>query len=288
MGPRTQSQFESGIIEASRSVLVELGMALKSYLKDLVLIGGWAPYFLLLQNQKEGFDHVGSIDIDIAVHPRISEKGGYASIVQLIKKRGYLPPKDELADVFEFRFDREIVSPYDKRPYTIRIDFLTTEQGDLRKESRHREVQSDLRAFKARGCELAFEAPIEVELKALLPGLGGEARVKWQVANVAASLVMKGQALGGRFKEKDAYDIFYLVRHYQEGPESLAKAIQPYLHLPVVQESLKNIRDAFSDIRATGPAWVAGFKDIHDPRAREVLIADVFKTFERFLKMLPQ
>lgn len=45
MEPRTQNQFEPGIIEASRSVLVELGVTLKSYLTDLVLIGGWARIF---------------------------------------------------------------------------------------------------------------------------------------------------------------------------------------------------------------------------------------------------
>lgn len=286
MEPRTQNQFEPGIIEASRSVLVELGVTLKSYLTDLVLIGGWAPYFLLLQNQGEGFDHVGSIDIDLAVHPRISGKGGYASLIQLIAKRGYRPPEDELSDVFEFRYDRTIISPYDKKSYTIRVDFLTPEIGDPQEKSRHRKLQPDLRAFKARGCELAFQNPVEVEMNALLPDKGGEARARWPVVNVAASLVMKGLALGGRYKEKDAYDIFYLVRHYHEGPGSVAEALKPYLDLAVVKESLKNIRDAFGDIRANGPAWVANFKDIHDPRAREILIADVFKTFERFWKLM--
>ena len=286
MEPRTQIKFEPGVIEASQSVLAELGVTLRSYSQDLVLIGGWVPYFLLKEHQKEGFDHVGSIDIDIAVHPRISERGGYASIAKLIEKRGYKPPEDDLSDVFEFRYDRKIVSPYDQKSYAIRVDFLTTEAGDPKKEHRHREVQPGLRAFKAKGAELAFENPFEIELKAKLPDSGGEAKVKWQVANIAASLVTKGLALGGRYKEKDAYDIFYLVRYYKKGPESMAEALRPYLQLEVVKESLKNIRDAFRDIRSNGPAWVANFKDIHDLRPREILIADVFKTFERFWKQL--
>lgn len=285
MEPRTVSQFVPGVVEASRAVLGELGVILRPYLQNLVLIGGWAPYFLLRAHEQQ-VDHVGSIDIDLAVHPRITEKGGYASIAQLITARGYQPPQDELADIFEFRYDRRLISPYDQKPYTIRVDFLTLEAGDPATERRHRTVQPDLRAFKASGCELAFEQPAVIEIHAKLPDAGGEATVQWQVANIAASLVMKSLALGGRYKEKDAYDLFYLVRHYQQGPASVVESVRLLLHLPVVQEACRHLRQAFGDIRATGPAWVANFKDVHDPRARDILIADVYKTFERFFQLL--
>ena len=286
MEPRTAAQFAPGVIDASRAVLVELGVILRSYLNDLALIGGWAPYFLLQQHQQAGFDHVGSIDIDLAVHPRIAERGGYASIAKLLAARGYEPPQDELADIFEFRYDRRIRSPYDQKPYTIRVDFLTLEAGDADTERRHRAVQPDLKAFKASGCELAFEQPVMVELTAKLPDAGGEATVTWQMANLAASLVMKSLALGGRYKEKDAYDLFYLVRHYQQGPASAAEALRPLLHLPVAQQARHNLREAFGSLHATGPAWAANFNDLHEPRARDILIADVYKTFERFFQLL--
>ena len=176
MEPRTAAQFAPGVIDASRTVLVELGVILRNYLNDLALIGGWAPYFLLQQHQQAGCDHVGSIDIDLAVHPRIAERGGYPSIATLIMARGYQPPQDELADIFEFRYDRRLVSPYDQKPYTIRVDFLTLEAGDADTGRRHRAVQPDLKAFKATGCELAFDHPVMVELRAKLPNSGGEAR----------------------------------------------------------------------------------------------------------------
>lgn len=286
MEPRTVTQFVPGVIEASRAVLGELGIILRPYLQDLVLIGGWAPYFLLQAHKRQEVDHVGSIDIDLAVHPRIAEKGGYASIAQLITARGYQPPEDELADVLEFRYDRRLVSPYDRKPYTIRIDFLTMEAGDVEAGRRHRAVQPDLRAFKASGCELAFDHPTVIDLHARLPETGGEATIQWQVANIAASLVMKSLALGGRYKEKDAYDLFYLVRHYEDGPASVAEAVRPLRHLPVVQEACRHLQEAFGDLRATGPAWVANFKDVQDPRARDILIADVYKTFGRFFELL--
>ena len=97
---------------------------------------------------------------------------------------------------------------------------------------------------------------------------------------------MDRHAWNERYREKDAYDLFYLVHHYRDGPASVADAIRPLRQRPVVQAACRHLREAFGDLRATGPAWVANFKDVHDPRARDILIADVHKTFERFFHLL--
>ena len=59
MAKRDAEQFVSGIVGASKCVILELGVVLRSYLEDLVLIGGWAPYFISQEYQRKGFDHVG-------------------------------------------------------------------------------------------------------------------------------------------------------------------------------------------------------------------------------------
>jgi len=43
---------------ASKGALVELCRALREYRNDIVLAGGWAPYFLTQGH----FDHCGSVD----------------------------------------------------------------------------------------------------------------------------------------------------------------------------------------------------------------------------------
>ena len=97
MEPRTAAQFAPGVIDASRAVLVELGVILRSYLNDLALIGGWAPYFLLQQHQQAGFDHVGSIDIDLAVQSGVP--------VLTIADSGAGIPEQERHSIF-YRFYR--------------------------------------------------------------------------------------------------------------------------------------------------------------------------------------
>ena len=54
---------------ASTSALLELATALKHYSNALVLIGGWAPYYLVKDHGRPGFEHIGSIDIDLAIDP---------------------------------------------------------------------------------------------------------------------------------------------------------------------------------------------------------------------------
>jgi len=281
---RRADEFDSGVVKASKSVILELGVILRNYFDDLVLIGGWAPYFILQEHQRQGFDHVGSIDIDIAVNPQISGKK-YGAIIGLINERGYQAVQDELADVFEFRFERSLISPHDNKQYTIKIDFLTSHYGDKKVQAVHRRIQPDLQALKAKGCQLVFEHFIIIKIEDILPG-NGEASCKWKVAGIVSSLVMKAFALGGRYKEKDAYDIDYMIANYKDGPLSVAEEFKPYLNNEVVREGLSHIQDAFKDILSNGPAWVANFYNITNERERQIKVADVYKNVSKFLKLL--
>ena len=50
--PDTQSRYAPDETAASISVLVELATALGAYREDIILVGGWVPYFLIQGNQK--------------------------------------------------------------------------------------------------------------------------------------------------------------------------------------------------------------------------------------------
>lgn len=71
MEKRLRSSFLSDISAVSKSVLLELMTILGAYRDALVLVGGWVPYFLIENHKRPGdeFEHVGSIDIDLAVDP---------------------------------------------------------------------------------------------------------------------------------------------------------------------------------------------------------------------------
>jgi hypothetical protein len=60
----TKSNYKKKEVDICLSVIVEIMTILGSYKNNIILIGGWVPYFIL---DKKGKDHIGSIDIDLAL-----------------------------------------------------------------------------------------------------------------------------------------------------------------------------------------------------------------------------
>jgi len=86
--------------EISKGALVQLALALEAYRDDMVLVGGWAPYFLTLGY----FEHCGSIDIDMVLRPAIVVR--YDRIREMVvDELGYAPADRE------FRFEKQLKDP---------------------------------------------------------------------------------------------------------------------------------------------------------------------------------
>jgi len=88
-GPRLIEAYHEGLVAASRSAMLELALALGKYREAIVLVGGWVPCLLVERYGQGDFQHIGSIDIDLAVDPNRLGPVDYATIVELIERRGY-------------------------------------------------------------------------------------------------------------------------------------------------------------------------------------------------------
>lgn len=284
--PRTALDYTHGVTEASKSVILELMTALHSYRDALVLVGGWVPYFLLQKYRRADnpFEHVGSVDIDVAVNPEIVNDKVYATIVEIIEERGYTPRKDRNGHIIQYSFERKINSPADGKEYIISVDFLSTQ---FEKQRRHREVQHDLRARTMRGCAVVFKHYEIYYLEGTLPD-NGETSIEIKIANVVGCITTKGIALGERYEEKDAYDIYSIVANYKDGPRNVAEEIIPFMGDNLVTEGLENIKDRFKSIRADGPAWVANFIHPASVEEKERTMADAFMNIFEFIKILEE
>ena len=89
MSPRLSSEYQIGLVEASKSALLELNHMLGAFNESIVLVGGWAPYFLIEEYGNGDFLHVGSIDIDLAIDPETIDNDAYAGIIDRIEDQGY-------------------------------------------------------------------------------------------------------------------------------------------------------------------------------------------------------
>lgn len=257
-GNRTKTTFTSNIADLSLSHLLELMIALGSYREGLVLVGGWVPYLLLKEYQPTGadFKHVGSKDIDIAVNPKLIDERGYASILELLKQRGYEQKLNAQGQPILHSFVKNVVGS--KGPEQIQIDFLGPEYGGTQKSKRHQRIQDDFLVHKARGADVMFDHAIDITLEGKLPG-GAEGRTNIKMANIVGIMTMKGIVVGSRYQQKDAYDIHSLVLYYKTGPFAVAEELRPFITHSLIKEAIESIHEKFRSREAEGPSWVAEF-----------------------------
>ena len=261
--------YDRDATETSKGALVELCRALRQYKNDVVLAGGWAPYFLT----RGYFDHCGSIDIDFVLRPTIVER--YENIKQILERLGYAPAGSV------FRFKRNVVSSSSGIAYKIEVDFLTEPEGAKRLSSEWlASVQADLKACIIEGCGIVLGQNFEVELKAAMPS-NGIASAKLYCANIVASLTMKGLALH-RMKDKDSYDIYSVAGFYGTGPKQASEAFMAALREKRAEETtidaITELKEGFASPTSQGPSAVARFIGSENART------DAYQRVTLFLK----
>lgn len=149
------------------------------------------------------------------------------------------------------------------------------------KGHRHQRI-SGLLARKCHGVDIVFKNYIEETINGQFPK-GGQTKETIRIANLIASLTMKGIVLGERYKEKDAYDIYYLVTHYKNGPVDVANEINTHQKNDLINESIETIKKDFESRESSGPAWVASFLN-EDGDEKERRLTDVYMNINEFLK----
>jgi hypothetical protein len=271
----SRSQYGEREVNACKAVLLELVHLLGELKDEMVIIGGWAPTFLLPQSDDP---HVGSLDIDVALNFSKIPDDAYHTILKAIFKRGYTQDKEQ-----PFRFFRK-VNVEGAEPINVEVDLMAGEYGGTSKGHRTQKVQ-DVRARKARGCDLAFDTSITVTLEGELPE-GGKNKVSFKVAGIVPFLMMKGMAMYERMKEKDAYDIYYCVEHYPGGVKKLAAEFRPYIKNKLVVEGLKKIRSKFASVEHIGPKWVADFFEVAEKDDRDIIMRRVYEKVNDLLDLL--
>ena len=269
----TRRDYNAEAVRAAHSVLIELFHLLGEYREHIALVGGWIPELLPIYQDK---GHVGSIDVDLALDHRSLTEEGYRTIHELLERQGYRQGKQP------FIFFRKTL--VDGHEIEVQVDLLAGEYHGTGRKHRHQRVQ-DVIARKARGCDLAFEMPVEVAVEGDLPE-GGKDSVTVRVASVVPFLVMKGMALHDRLKAKDAWDVLFCLKNYPGGIEALAREFELHMSHGLVREGLEKIAGKFATVDHIGPRMVADFEEIDGIDEREIIQRDAFERIQALLTRL--
>jgi hypothetical protein len=236
--------------QAVLQVLVELAQILGSQHKNFVLVGGSVPSLLFKNATPE---HVGTMDIDINLNPEALGDYDYAELVQELEDHDY---ERGLKELKPFQMLRTIDLKDGARPIPVIIDLLMPKNADVKKHNSP--LIEGLRIQRIDGGIYALDHYQQISIDGQTPD-GRPNQVKILVATPPALLVMKGYALVGRDKQKDAYDIWFCIRNYEGGVDALAEACKPLLEEEEARIAYTNIAEKFRNESDSGPLTVRRF-----------------------------
>ena len=252
---RSATQYSDRTSEAVRSTLVEIGQTLGSYRGKFAVIGGAVPW-LLLENSE--MRHVGTADVDLSLDAEaLADDDQYAGLVELLRGQGYVPRQD----LKNFQMVRTIDPGDGGAPIAVIVDFLRPFDVVLKRN--RPALTTGFATQRAFGADLATRFYEMVAVEGTMPG-GGTNKVMIAVASIPALLAMKGHALNGRNKPKDAYDVYYSIRNFPGGVDALVADCQPLLKHQSATDGFGIVAGKFRSFDDFGPTSVRRFVEGSD------------------------
>lgn len=223
--------------DEARSVLVETLNVLGAFRDQLVVVGGWVPDLLY-----PGKQHVGSIDVDLAVAPDALGDDAYSTIRARMSDAGFQhhsPPT---------HFTRAAGR------HEIKVDLITGEYQNGQKVPAI--LVNELKINALRGLDLAFEYSEVIEITGRMP-IGAMNTVQARVVLPEAFVLIKAFAMNERLKSKDAYDVYFVASQYPGGPQQLGIRIAAMLPNGLAEKAIQILRSKFAQLDSIGPVQVA-------------------------------
>jgi hypothetical protein len=277
--PQSANDYDDRTTAAVKSVLLEIGQILGSFKGKFAIIGGAVPWLLL---DNEEMPHVGTLDVDLGLDAEALGDGEYARLVELLITHDYKQNKD----LKKFQLVRRIEAGDGGNAIDVIVDFLMPRDAEIVKNKPP--LIEDFAVQRADGADLAMQFFRMVAIRGTMPK-GGTNEVEIAVCSIPALLAMKGYALNGRYKQKDAYDIYYCIRNYSEGIDALALACRPLLEQPSGAKGYSFIDEKFARADAHGPTCVKNFvqeSNIMGDRTSEQWQQDAFGQIDAWLRAL--
>lgn len=277
--PQSAADYDDRTTAAVKTVLVEIGQILGSFKGKFAVVGGAVPWLLLAN---EDMPHVGTLDLDLGLDAEALGDGEYAMLVESLMGHGY-QQREELR---RFQLVRQVPAADGGAPIDVVVDFLMPRDADIVKN--RPPLIDNFAVQRADGADLATHFYEMVAVTGSMPA-GGTNRVEIAVCSIPALLAMKGYAIEGRHKQKDAYDIYYCIRNYQGSVGALAEACRPVLERKSGEAGYRFIAGKFEAPESYGPTSVRLFVEetaVLGERTPEQWQQDAFGQVDAWLRAL--
>ncbi len=251
--PIIASGYKSEQVELVRATCLYVATKLGDIMDELVVIGGLVPSLLIKQDElPAGTEvHVGTMDLDIGLTLALLDEGRYRTLTERLRRAGFEQDINEEGNPNRQRWKIE-------GQKKVTIDFLIPPSLPDDRGGKLRHIDPDFAAVIAPGLHLAFRDRERITLSGKTI-IGEQATRQVWVCGPGAYVVLKSLAFHLRGENKDAYDLYYLIRNYGTSIEEVVSRLKPLLSDPSATEAIDVLRRDFQDHEGIGPRRVAEF-----------------------------
>ena len=253
--PSFASEYRREHIQLVRQTCLYVATKLGDLLDKLVIIGGLVPSLLIPDESlpKQGDAHVGTLDLDLGLSLALLDANRYEELTLRLRRAGFEPDVNEAGNLTFQRWKIQLSADL-----KVTIDFVIPPSLDEDKGGDLRHIEEDFAAVITPGLHLAFQDRQKIPLTGNT--LMGEkaSRDVW-VCGPGAYVVLKALAFGKRGENKDAYDLYFVIRNYGSGVDDVYDCLKPLLNEAETVESLEILKRDFSSPDQIGPRRVALF-----------------------------
>lgn len=251
--PTTAAGYPPEQVARVKATCLYLATKLGDLMPELVVVGGLVPSLLIDQeNLPENVTpHVGTMDLDLGLAFALVGEARYQEVAERLRNAGFTPDENDEGKPTRQRW--RISEP------AVTVDFLIEpEKSTEAQAGRLFALTKDWAAIIAPGLHLAFRNHRAVKLTGKTI-VGETAEREIRVCGAGAFVVLKALALHIRGENKDAYDLFYLLRNYGRGVSDVAAELRPLLSDASAQKAMEYLRGDFKDADSIGPRRASDF-----------------------------
>lgn len=249
MRDKSFDEYSSAHLRTLRRVLAGMHSALGNIWQDLYLVGGLVPDLLVKNKLAYLKEYLGTLDIDLAVKFAVAGKGKYKNLYKILRSAGFEKQKTaDGADVMNHSFIK-----YSSGYKPIIIDLIIDDRFKPAAD-KLKEIAPGVDAVKFRGVYLVFDDFIVRDI-----GSDRKKMVQVKIPNIIPFLTLKAFAYSDEENRsaKDAFDIWYVVVNFKDGPISVREELSKYKNNKDVADAFKAIHRHFNNEASSGTRDVA-------------------------------
>jgi hypothetical protein len=244
---------------------------------EIVIVGGLVPALLYGAGADPVLGaHVGTNDLDLALDLVILDRERYEQIRELLLRAGFKPDESQEGALIRQRWRHAEANST--------VDFLMplSQEADLSSRGKLQHLTADFAAIKMLGLDLALQNKVMIEM-------GGRDLQNRQVTRrvpVCAPhvfVMLKAIAMKNRDKQKDAYDLYYVLRHADGGASGLGQRLRDFEEHAAFGEMIASLQRDFETVDSRGPMDVCAFLG---ETGSDDLAADVLANVQDLMRSL--